>query len=179
MHVPPQCGICCVGAASLLTGEGSATHPISQWQMLGGMALIILSQVPHQLSGTHSVDGCHLWHLRRRCTQRHTVLTAVRCYRSFAATGASEALRTLLPSLHPALFAECLQAVQAAQITFEDFFLSSMDISALKIVGFEGVWGTLAMFLVMLPIVQHLPGAEGSGIHENSLDTWHVGGLHS
>lgn len=103
------CGICCVGAASLLTGEGSATHPISQWQMLGGMALIILSQ-----------------------------------------------------------------AVQAAQITFEDFFLSSMDISALKIVGFEGLWGTLAMFLVLLPIVQHLPGAEGSGIHENSLDTWHM-----
>ena len=23
-------------------------------------------------------------------------------------------------------------------------------------------------------MVQHLPGAEGSGIHENSLDTWHV-----
>lgn len=67
-----------------------------------------------------------------------------------------------------------LQAVQAAQITFEDFFLSSMDISAFKIVGFEGVWGSLAMFLVMLPIVQHVPGAEGSGIHENSLDTWHV-----
>ncbi len=68
----------------------------------------------------------------------------------------------------------CPQAVQAAQITFEDFFLSSMDISALKIVGFEGVWGSLAMLCVMLPIVQHLPGSEGSGIHENSLDTWHV-----
>jgi hypothetical protein len=40
-----QAGICCVGAASLLAGQGSATHPISQWQMLGGMALIILSQV--------------------------------------------------------------------------------------------------------------------------------------
>jgi drug/metabolite transporter (DMT)-like permease len=102
-------GICCVGAASLLAGQGSATHPISQWQMLGGMALIILSQ-----------------------------------------------------------------AVQAAQITFEDFFLTSMDISALKIVGFEGLWGSLAMFLVMLPVVQHLPGAEGTGIHENSLDTWHM-----
>ena len=47
-----------------------------------------------------------------------------------------------------------LQAVQAAQITFEDFFLTSMDISALKIVGFEGLWGSLAMLLVMLPVVQ-------------------------
>ena len=47
-----------------------------------------------------------------------------------------------------------MQAVQAAQITFEDFFLSTMDISALKIVGFEGLWGSLAMFLVMLPVVQ-------------------------
>lgn len=47
-----QTGICCVGAASLLAGEGSASHPISQWQMLGGMALIILSQV-HSLERFH------------------------------------------------------------------------------------------------------------------------------
>lgn len=66
------------------------------------------------------------------------------------------------------------QAVQAAQITFEDFFLSSMDISPLKIVGFEGLWGSLAMVVVLLPLVQHLPGAEGGGLHEDSIDTLHV-----
>ena len=31
--------------SSLLAGEGSASHQISQWEMLAGMLLIILSQV--------------------------------------------------------------------------------------------------------------------------------------
>lgn len=102
-------GISLVGAASLLAGEGSATHHISQWQMFVGMSLIVLSQ-----------------------------------------------------------------AVQAAQITFEDFFLSNMDIAAMKIVGFEGVWGAAAMILVLLPVVQHVPGEEGSGLHEDSIDSLHM-----
>ncbi len=68
------------------------------------------------------------------------------------------------------------QAVQAAQITFEDFFLSSMNIAPLKIVGFEGLWGSLAMLLVLLPLVQRLPGVDGGGLHEDSIDTLHVSG---
>ena len=67
-----------------------------------------------------------------------------------------------------------MQAVQAAQITFEDYFLSSMDVPALKIVGFEGLWGAGVMLLILLPLVQLLPGKEGNGLHENSLDTLHV-----
>ncbi len=51
-----------------------------------------------------------------------------------------------------------------------------MDISALKIVGFEGLWGSAAMVGVLLPIVQRLPGKEGGGIHEDSIDTLHVRG---
>ena len=34
-----------VGVSSLLAGEGSASHPVTQWQMLAGMLLIIASQV--------------------------------------------------------------------------------------------------------------------------------------
>ena len=51
------------------------------------------------------------------------------------------------------------QAVQAAQITFEDYFLSEMNMSAMKIVGYEGVIGSAIMALVLLPAVQLLPGA--------------------
>ena len=40
-----QTGITLVGVSSLLAGEGSASHQVSQWQMLAGMMLIILSQV--------------------------------------------------------------------------------------------------------------------------------------
>ena len=67
-----------------------------------------------------------------------------------------------------------MQAVQAAQITFEDYFLSSMDVPPLKIVGFEGLWGAGVMLLILLPIVQLLPGKDGGGLHEDSLDTLHV-----
>jgi drug/metabolite transporter (DMT)-like permease len=50
------------------------------------------------------------------------------------------------------------QAVQAAQITFEDYFMSALDMSPMKIVGFEGAIGSLIMIFVLLPIVRLLPG---------------------
>lgn len=40
-----QMGISLVGMSSLLSGEGSSTRAVSQWEMLVGMALIIASQV--------------------------------------------------------------------------------------------------------------------------------------
>ena len=66
------------------------------------------------------------------------------------------------------------QAVQAAQITFEDFFMADMAIPPLKIVGYEGLFGTLTMALILLPLVQRLPGIDGQGVHEDSHDTWHM-----
>ena len=66
------------------------------------------------------------------------------------------------------------QAVQAAQITFEDFFMADLNIAPLKIVGYEGLFGTIAMVAVMLPIVQFVPGEDGTGIHEDTIDTLHV-----
>lgn len=51
------------------------------------------------------------------------------------------------------------QAVQAAQITFEDYFMSELSIAPMKIVGYEGVVGSLLMLFVMAPIVRLLPGA--------------------
>lgn len=67
-----------------------------------------------------------------------------------------------------------VQAVQAAQVTFEDYFMSDLNIAPLKIVGYEGVFGFFFMIAFMLPIVQRLPGNDGDGLHEDSFDTWHV-----
>jgi len=64
------------------------------------------------------------------------------------------------------------QAVQAAQITFEDFFMADMDIAPMKIVGFEGFFGIIGTLLIMAPITYYLGGVEGEGIHENIIDTW-------
>ena len=37
------------------------------------------------------------------------------------------------------------QAVQAAQITFEDYFMADLAIEPLQIVGWEGIFGTFFM----------------------------------
>ncbi|KAJ9506744.1 hypothetical protein QJQ45_009879 [Haematococcus lacustris] len=63
------------------------------------------------------------------------------------------------------------QAVQAAQLTFEDFFMADMDIPAMKIVGFEGLFGVIGTLGIMAPIAYFLPGTEGEGLHEDGLDT--------
>ena len=67
-----------------------------------------------------------------------------------------------------------MQAVQAAQITFEDFFMANLQIAPLKIVGYEGLFGTIAMVVVMLPVVSVLPGMDGAGLHEDTIETLHV-----
>lgn len=67
--------------------------------------------------------------------------------------------------------------MQAAQITFEDYFMADLSIAPLKIVGWEGVFGTLLMVVIVLPIVYFLPGVDGEGFHENTLETLHVSRL--
>lgn len=49
--------------------------------------------------------------------------------------------------------------------------MADMNMDPMKIVGFEGVFGSLMMIFVMLPIAYFLPGPEGVGLHENTLDT--------
>ncbi|KAL3147971.1 hypothetical protein ABBQ38_014266 [Trebouxia sp. C0009 RCD-2024] len=66
------------------------------------------------------------------------------------------------------------QCVQAAQITFEDYFMADLHIEPLKIVGYEGVFGSIAMITVLLPLVSLIKGHDGDGLHENSLDTLHM-----
>lgn len=49
-----------------------------------------------------------------------------------------------------------------------------MAIPPLKIVGYEGLFGAVAMLGALLPLVQRLPGVDGQGLHEDSKDTWHM-----
>ena len=64
--------------------------------------------------------------------------------------------------------------MQAGQITFEDFFMSDMNIMPMTIVGYEGMMGVILMLVVMMPIAYFLPGEEGQGLHENTLHTFWV-----
>lgn len=52
--------------------------------------------------------------------------------------------------------------------------MADLAVPPLLIVGWEGVFGTAIMALIMLPIVYFLPGVDGEGLHENSIETLHV-----
>ena len=52
--------------------------------------------------------------------------------------------------------------------------MADLHIEPLKIVGYEGVFGSITMICVLLPLVSLIKGHDGDGLHENSLDTLHV-----
>lgn len=76
----------------------------------------------------------------------------------------------LLPSLQclPNTLLCCLKPVCCHAV------MNDIGTAPLQVVGYEGIFGCLAMFAVLLPIVQHTPGQDGSGLHEDSWETWHV-----
>ncbi len=45
----------------------------------------------------------------------------------------------------------------------QDYFLSEVKVEPLMVVGFEGLFGVIAMALI-LAVVQFLPGQEGTGM---------------
>jgi len=117
--------------------------------------------------------------LRRRLNRRHYQGIAA-CAAGIAAVGASSILGGEGSATHPVSRGEMLagmglivasQAVQAAQLTFEDFFMADLAMDPLKIVGFEGAYGSALMLFVLLPIAQVLPGPEGLGFHEDTADS--------
>ncbi|DBA79121.1 TPA: hypothetical protein ACH3X1_008962 [Trebouxia sp. C0004] len=52
--------------------------------------------------------------------------------------------------------------------------IDDIGTAPLQVVGYEGIFGCLAMFCVLLPIMQHIPGQDGSGLHEDSWEAWHL-----
>ncbi len=43
------------------------------------------------------------------------------------------------------------------------------EVDALEVVGWEGFFGTLLSFFVMLPICAHVPGSDYGNVAENTL----------
>jgi len=65
------------------------------------------------------------------------------------------------------------QLIQAGQLVTEEFLLKNLSLPPLKIVGYEGVWGTLLMVLVACPAAYVIPGTDFSTMPHNSLEnTW-------
>jgi len=74
------------------------------------------------------------------------------------------------------LFVIGSQLIQAGQIVTEEFILKDINMPALEIVGWEGIWGFILMIVVAFPFAFICPGDDPSplgGSLENFMDSFH------
>lgn len=62
------------------------------------------------------------------------------------------------------------QVVQAGQVIAEEWLMKDVDLPSVQIVGFEGFWGVVMMFLVVYPVLWVVPGSDGGHV-EDLIDT--------
>ncbi|KAF4666520.1 hypothetical protein FOL47_004060 [Perkinsus chesapeaki] len=62
------------------------------------------------------------------------------------------------------------QFIQALQVVTEEKFMKDMTIDPYCVVGMEGIWGTIYMVCIVLPILYYIPG-DDAGSSENTLDS--------
>jgi len=61
------------------------------------------------------------------------------------------------------------QVVQAAQVIAEEWLLKDMDLPALQVIGYEGVWGVLLFLVFATPLLYIIPGSD-NGHFEDEWD---------
>jgi drug/metabolite transporter (DMT)-like permease len=64
------------------------------------------------------------------------------------------------------------QGVQALQTVVEEHLLHNIQASSRQIVGLEGFWGFVLCACVAMPIAAYLPGSDGNGLHEDTMDSF-------
>jgi len=63
------------------------------------------------------------------------------------------------------------QVVQAAQLIAEEYLMKDVDLPGMQIIGWEGIWGTAMMLLIVYPLLYVLPGSD-HGHQEDVIDTF-------
>jgi len=63
------------------------------------------------------------------------------------------------------------QIVQAAQLIAEEYLMKDVDLPGMQIIGWEGIWGTGMMLLVVYPLLFLCPGKD-HGHMEDVVDTF-------
>ena len=144
-------------------------------------SLVVLGMGPHchragpapdacQLLSCHAVDSTH-WPVADD-TKRGVAIEALESQNlSLSSAHGNWKGRSSCTSLWRA------QAVQAAQVTMEDYAMSHVGLAPLQVVGYEGLLGTIVLFGILMPIVYFIPGKDGQGLHEDSLETAYMVGL--
>jgi len=62
------------------------------------------------------------------------------------------------------------QVVQAAQVILEEFLMKDVNLPAVEIIGYEGIWGVLMMVVLVYPALWFIPGPD-HGHQEDLVDT--------
>ena len=65
------------------------------------------------------------------------------------------------------------QVGYAVKISYEEYFVQKKGYHPVMICGVEGFW-SFVMCCICMPIAQFLPGEEGNGLREDSLDTFEM-----
>lgn len=66
------------------------------------------------------------------------------------------------------------QFVGAVASIVEEKLLHDVQASPILVVGMEGLWSLILCSFVFMPITQFIPGVEGDGLHEDTIDTFHM-----
>ena len=64
------------------------------------------------------------------------------------------------------------QVGYALKISYEEYFVQKKNYHPIMICAIEGLWETFICAFICLPIVYYIPGQEGNGIREDTLDTF-------
>jgi len=154
--------------ATALSSIGLSYIPASVWQMLKGSSLLF--------TGVFSV-----MFLNRKLLN-FNIMGLLLCFIGVTVVGlasvlGSSARESDAPNSQPigmVIFGMSMvlvgQVVQAAQVIAEEWLMKDLNLPALQVIGWEGIWGVLMMVAAVYPILYVLPGAD-DGHMEDVFDT--------
>jgi len=179
----------CDMIASFLMGVGLLWIPGSVWQMLRGSIIVFTALLkvfyrkkklfPSEIFGTTDVV---LALVVVGVSSFFTPGEVENCYDSSdgnfslslssSHSSSSETSSNVLLMALGIVLVVLAQALQAFQTILEEKFLHDLDAPETLIVGMEGLYGLLLCSLISMPIAYFLPGEEGIGLHEDTLDSF-------
>jgi len=178
--IPATCDM----IASFLMGVGLLWISGSIWQMLRGSIIIFTALLkifyrkkkllPAEIFGIVTVVGALIvvgvssfYTPGEIEDQPHSSSSS-----SLLSSSSAPFLNPTLKTILGILLVVAAQALQAFQTILEEKFLHDMEAPEPFIVGMEGLYGLLLCSAISMPVAYFLPGPEGLGVHENSLDSF-------
>lgn len=145
--------------------------PASVWQMLRGACLIFsaifsITFLKRKLERYHwfGLEICVIGII----SVGYAGVLSTNASKTVESTDGSNSAGTMLFGMGMVLLG---QIVQAAQVIAEEWLMKDVDLPPMQIIGWEGIWGSLMMFLIVYPLLWIMPGQD-HGHQEDLPDTF-------